>query len=165
MYTCGGVYWNSLLKYFWKCCLYVAESTKYFFSNIFWQCCLCIYVVESTKYFVKIFLESVVYVYMWWSLLKCGTWHGLARGKLISGFTQHKKSRFKGTRLRRAHTNSTFIDESFEVQYNSLCMGVESPKQIFGVVGNLRSPALAGRAGRAQGLELNIQICPKPPTH
>ena len=47
----------------------------------------------------------------------------------------------------------------------SLCMGVESPKQIFGVVGNLRSPALAGRAGRAQGLELNIQICPKPPTH
>ena len=102
---------------------------------------------------------------MWWSLLKCGTWHGLARGKLISGFTQHKKSRFKGTRLRRAHTNSTFIGESFEVQYNRLCMGVESPKQIFGVVGNLRRPALAGRAGRAQGLELNIQICPKPPTH
>ena len=38
----------------------------------------------------KIFLK-VLSVHQWWSLLKCGTWHGWAGGKLISGFTQHWK--------------------------------------------------------------------------
>ena len=96
-------------------------------------------------------------VYQWWSLLKCGTWHGWAGANsypdsLNTGNGQ-KIPLQRGTRLRRAHTNWTFIDESFEVQYGwgGSLYGLWKVKSRYLVL-SATWEAQPWLAGRAQGL-------------
>ena len=91
-------------------------------------------------------------------------------GKLISGFAQHWKRTQNPASKGPDSAQHTPI-EPLLTRVLRCNMGggvfvwaVESQKQIFGVVGNLRSPALAGWQGPGAGA-VNIQICPNPPAN
>ena len=79
---------------------------------------------------------------VWWSLLKCGTWHDGQRANSYPAALKlgsNKNPASKG-RLSRAHIDWTFIDAFWGgVQYNLGAVFVwrASQKQIFGLVGNL----------------------------
>ena len=97
---------------------------------------------------------------VWLSLLKCGTWHGLVHGKLISGFAQTGNE--QKSPLQREWGEHTFIEPlltSFEAQYKlagSLCMaggwwGAKSKADIW-CCRQLEKPWLAGWQGPGVGL-------------
>ena len=79
---------------------------------------------------------------VWWSLLKCGTWHDGQRANSYPAALKlgsNKNPASKG-RLSRAHIDWTFIDAFWGgVLYNLGAVFVwrASQKQIFGLVGNL----------------------------
>ena len=107
----------------------------------------------------KIFLK-VLSVHQWWSLLKCGTWHGWAGGKLISGFAQHWKRTQNPASKGPDSAQHTPIEPLFtrvlrcNMGGGVFVWAVESQKQIFGDVGNLRSSALAGWLAGPRGWRL-----------
>ena len=98
---------------------------------------------------MKGFLHKVIWFWnilkplsVWWSLLKCGTWHDGQRANSYPAALKlglNKNPASKG-RLSRAHIDWTFIDAFWGgVLYNLGAVFVwrASQKQIFGLVGNL----------------------------
>ena len=87
--------------------------------------------------------------------------------RIRSTLETDKKSRFKGGPDCGEHTPiEPLLTRVLRCNMGGgvFVWAVESQKQIFGVVGNLRSPALAGWQGPGAGA-VNIQICPNPPAN
>ena len=118
------------------------------------KCCGIDMIVADVFFYFKKTLS------VWLSLLKCGTWHGLVHGKLISGFAQTGNE--QKSPLQREWGEHTFIEPllaSFEAQYKlagSLCMaggwwGAKSKADIW-CCRQLEKPWLAGWQGPGVGL-------------